>query len=175
MQPPQQASQQVSPEVQQLLDQLEPVACPPDIGFWPPAIGWWMLLAMAALLLALWIYRLILRHRRLQFKRDAQTLFDALPDDPGSELIFRTNEILKRAALQAQPVKKSEITQAFGQQWIELMHELNPAHPLPESCARALGDGGYDAVQDFNAGQLKAAAKEWVKTLPVKRGGKRNV
>ncbi|MGA9700461.1 DUF4381 domain-containing protein, partial [Pseudomonas sp.] len=32
------------------LDQLQPLIAPPAIGFWPPAPGWWLLLAVIPLL-----------------------------------------------------------------------------------------------------------------------------
>ncbi|WP_020409461.1 DUF4381 domain-containing protein [Hahella ganghwensis] len=89
--------------VQQL--QLNDVIEPSPISAWPPAPGWWLLLVLALLMLALGIYWLIRLRRHRTYRRRALTALEkcwqvhsAREDYPG----FRhaANLVLKRHCLQ---------------------------------------------------------------------------
>ena len=61
-------------EQQALLEQLRDVAAPAPVGWWPPAIGWWVLLAIVLLLLVLLFVlwkKFKTKHRKERWRRMA--------------------------------------------------------------------------------------------------------
>lgn len=53
---------QINPDVQALLDQLNDIALPAEPGWWPPALGWWVVL-FSLLLMCAAVYWLFSRYR----------------------------------------------------------------------------------------------------------------
>ncbi len=55
----------MNPEEQALLEQLKDVALPADPGWWPPAIGWWIVLLAALIIggIAFWLVKKQLEKR----------------------------------------------------------------------------------------------------------------
>lgn len=89
----------------ELLKQLRDIHLPAEPGWWPPAIGWW-LLALALATATAWLaWRLVARWRRYRPARTARALYRAVSRDLDAgtitpvQYLHRTSELLKRVAI----------------------------------------------------------------------------
>ncbi len=90
------------------LAQLNPLREPALLGWWPPAHGWWLLLALLLLGLCVTAWLLYLRHRRNAYRRLGLVKLDAifrqynLGGDTGAA-VSAINALLKSLAPIAHP------------------------------------------------------------------------
>ena len=88
-----------------LLQQLRDVHLPTVPGWWPPAIGWWLLAIVVAGVLAWMIWWLGARWRRFRPARTARALYRGISQELRSgsisptRYVHQTNELLKRFVL----------------------------------------------------------------------------
>ena len=88
-----------------LLQQLRDIHLPTVPGWWPPAIGWWLLAIVVAGALAWMIWWLGARWRRFRPARTARALYRGISQELRSgsisptRYVHQTNELLKRFVL----------------------------------------------------------------------------
>jgi hypothetical protein len=137
------AQPSMPPEAQQLLQEMHGIIAPTSVGWWPPAPGWWVL---GALLLAGAIVLVASRRRRQQrnaYKQVALTMFDALDRCTDQNLVSEANQLLKWTALKAFPEKQMQINPLFGDAWVDWLNQHSHTPIFTDTCADALGHGGY--------------------------------
>lgn len=85
------------------LDQLREIHTPPAPALWPPAPGWWLLMALAlvALMAALWLGRRY--RRRNRYRRQALQDLRALLAQPPGNPVAGMLTLVRRTALTANP------------------------------------------------------------------------
>ena len=102
------------------LANLHPLRQPELIGWWPPAPGWWLLLCLAVIAVALVIY-LVRRHQRKNaYRRHALHQLQALDaqyhaDNNAGEYLAHINALLKSVALLA--YSRSSVASQHGAAW----------------------------------------------------------
>ena len=144
---------------------LHPLRTPELIGWWPPAPGWWLLLALAILGMAALLYRVRARYRRKAYRREAlrklqdlETAFRAGCDP--QEHLLQLNALLKSVALAAYP--RREVAPSHGQAWCDF---LNAALPGSEKFDPAFATDAYRAEPpDIDMAALHRAAQTWIST-----------
>ena len=88
-----------------VLQQLRDIHLPVAPGWWPPAIGWWLLAILVAGVLAWMIWWLGARWRRFRPARTARALYRGISQELRSgsisptRYVHQTNELLKRFVL----------------------------------------------------------------------------
>ncbi len=88
----------------ELLQQLRDIHLPTAPGWWPPAIGWWLLATLAVALVTWLTLRFAARWRRFRPARAAQRLYRALVMElragriSPAQYVHQANELLKRLA-----------------------------------------------------------------------------
>lgn len=171
----------ITPEMQELLDQLHTIVVPQPVSMWPPAVGWWIL---AALLLALLAYAIlaVLRRRRYRLYRlEACAELDRLPDTPAPELAQQVSALLKRAALTAYPDDRNRIAGLYGTEWVRFLNHTCQQPAFSEISTRLLSGEVYRAAPTVDTRGLKQEAANWLKNhrkslgpvalLPESNGG----
>lgn len=147
-----------------LLEGLRDIHGVPELPWWPPAPGWWLL---AALLLAglVWLARLGLKRYRAGQRR--QRLLDFIdgieagidPHGAPGPYLASLNRVFKIVALQAFP--GAHCAQLAGQDWVGFVQDkLGGADAAPLA---ALADGPYRPAAEFDAGALTGLARQWVR------------
>lgn len=147
-----------------LLEGLRDIHGVPELPWWPPAPGWWLL---AALLLAglVWLARLGLKRYRAGQRR--QRLLDFIdgieagidPQVAPGPYLASLNRVFKIVALQAFP--GAHCAQLAGQDWVGFVQDkLGGADAAPLA---ALADGPYRPAAEFDAGALTGLARQWVR------------
>lgn len=123
---------------EQLLATLMHPAAPPPIPWWPPAPGWWGLMAVLGLVAMLVPWLLMRWRRRSAIKLRAQ---QALRDIPASltdqQWLTEVNSLLKRLLKQRGDLAA---TRLFGQAWLDYLcaHYPRPQRQSLEPLAAGL-------------------------------------
>ncbi len=101
----------LTPDMQQQLAQLRDIHLPQAIAWWPPALGWWLLLALLLLTAGAWGIR---HYRRRVLRASLAALAQLSPNvDDATRLASDLSQLLKRVGLYCgQPVANLS-----GQAW----------------------------------------------------------
>ena len=155
----------MNPQGTDILSQLRDIHGAPDVPWWPPAPGWWVL----AILLA-YVLFLLTRHfrqryrahkRKLQlinFIERVETAVDPLSEP--QEFLSRLNRIFKIVALRAFPENHCALMQ--GREWTEFL-QIKLGEQASGEELSALATGPYQPQPSFSADALSGLAKKWVK------------
>lgn len=136
-----------------LLDQLQPIILPEPVGLWPPAPGWWVLLALLAVIgYGLWRARVLLPKKAatdpaelpLDPLRQAALIELAQmpkPYDgaPAGAWLQQINGLLKRLCRNDYPYSQSHTLN--GRKWLAFLDNRCPAAGLTRWMI--LVEGGY--------------------------------
>lgn len=123
---------------------LKDIHLPPPPGIWPLAPGWWVLIAVAGLLLFIggrWLWR---RYRQRAYRRRLRVLFDqslASTADSATRLAI-ISQLLRRAARAA---SGDATGQLMGEPWLQFLDGEDPAKPFTQGPGRALLTGPFAA------------------------------
>lgn len=149
----------------ELLAQLRDIHATPELPWWPPAPGWW-LLALLTLGLLILIGRGLARRRVTRQRRRAllshlEALAEdhARRDDPQG-FLAEVNALLKLVALRAFPGEGCAGLR--GQAWVDfLSHRLRRADG-PGAFA-VLAEGPYRPAMEYDDAALYDAARDWIR------------
>ena len=107
------------------LANLHPLREPLAIGWWPPAPGWWLLLAITIAALVAAVYFLYRHYRANAYRRRALTALEQLRANfvehaDSRSYLSQTNALLKSVALIAYPQR--DIAALSGRQWLDFLN-----------------------------------------------------
>ncbi len=145
-----------------LLEQLAPLREPPAISWWPLAPGWWILLGLGVIGIAL-VARLYWRRRsHRQYRRVALAELQLLREN--QRAVDALNRLLKAAALRAYP--NQPVAALHGQSWLEFL-----CRTCPNMSMAQLQDleAPYQAHPPSINDSLFDAAERWLKRHEVSR------
>jgi len=94
------------------LSNLRDIIVPPDVSFWPPALGWWLVGAACAVAVGFAAAAVVRHWRRNAYRREA---LHALQTADASDI----SAILKRAALAAFP--RERVASLNGAAWLAFL------------------------------------------------------
>ena len=136
------------------LNDLRDIVVPDPVPFWPPAPGWFLLLAASLFIAIVWGWRARKKWRATAPYRDAlQRAHQAKTPD---ELA----EILRRVAFFAQP--RATVIELHGAAWLDwFATEFDT--PLPDSARAALASVYSGADADVEA--LRAYVDQWIREV----------
>ncbi len=145
--------------MQDNLPELRDIHLPEGVSFWPPAYGWWVLLAGIAVAAVLWtiIRRLIRRSR----KKYALRLLAQCPLND----IYAAREIskiLRRICV----LKYKSAAALFGQAWLDFLND-HCKHKLYGNAATLLLNAPYikPDSNDYNSNEvdeLREFCRDWI-------------
>jgi hypothetical protein len=128
---------------------LRDIHQPPAPSLWPPAPGWWLLLALVLVLFAgAWYWH----RRRLRKQRAIARLFDAAIAQSQSlpAQIAAMSELLRRAARR----RDAQADKFQGEAWLSFLDADDPRRRFSQGAGRLLLDGGFR--RDADAQQVAA-------------------
>ena len=145
---------------------LRDIHLPAPIGWWPPAPGWYAVLAAVVLLAALswWAWR---RWRRLTVKKLMVRQLDALAGSAVSqtEKLRQLALLLRRASLSAYP--REEVAGLTGVAWLKFLDRQLGDRRFSEGAGRLLLDAPYRREPEVDLDALLTLCREWAQRLPV--------
>lgn len=149
-----------------LLQQLRDVHLPNEVGWWPLAPGWWLLMLVTALLLA-WLLRKWLHWRQLnRYRKDAIAELNNLlhhwqQDGDTARYLQSAAAVLRRALLHLDGGKKS--VSLTGQHWVAALHSYTKI-TLSDSTIEALTIAGYQSNPEVEVAHVNRQLVDWLRT-----------
>jgi hypothetical protein len=128
--------------LQQLADIIEPAAPP----WWPPAVGWQLLGALALLIALALSIRAVRRYRRSAYRRAALAELAALPAPADAACITPLLTLLRRVALIAYP--RHQIAPLQGDAWLAFLEHTGQL-PIPAGCHALLLCAAYQSPRQL--------------------------
>jgi glucan phosphoethanolaminetransferase (alkaline phosphatase superfamily) len=146
------------------LANLKPLRVGEAIGWWPPAPGWWLLVGIVIVLLAVLAYLLRRHYKRNAYRRVALARLKSLHAayDTGrnsSDYLAQLNALLKSVALRAFP--REQVAAAHGSHWRAFLNAgLPPTLQFPADFDAA---AYQKSCPDIDVAQLQQAAQHWIR------------
>jgi hypothetical protein len=136
------------------LERLSDIALPAAVPWWPPAPGWYVLLALLAMVCAWLAVRAGKRWRADAYRRAA------LRELAAAQSAVAIAELLRRTALARVP--RAVIAELHGAQWLDWL-EARCAVAMPDAVRLMLGRGIYRApAAGADLRQLREYAARWI-------------
>ena len=157
----------MEPDITSLLEQqLRDIQTPAEIGWWPLAPGWWILLVLGLALLWVISYQIRRYIKSNKYRKSARSELDQLLSDwhlseDTPTFLAGCNALLRRIILSFghHGFKAS----ALGQQWSETLASLTPT-TLPPEVEQALTVECYRRQPNVDVEQLHSHLVQWLKT-----------
>lgn len=143
---------------------LHPLRSPELIGWWPPAPGWWIVLAASVLAMVIAAVLARRRYTRNAYRRHAlhqleraQRAYQA--DGDASHYMAQVNALLKSVALLVYP--RNTVAASHGGEWRAF---LNRGLPDALQLQSAFDDAAYQKnCPDLDLAQVHLAAQHWIR------------
>ncbi len=118
---------------------LRDIHIPEAISWWPPAIGWWIVLIVGiASFIALF---LLIKHRlRPTPVKSAKKLLQAIAEDTDSSDFAKLQKIsalLRRVAMSNAP--RQQAASLHGRAWLQYLDQSMPEQPFSHGAGQCLG------------------------------------
>jgi hypothetical protein len=144
---------------------LRDLHLPEPPGFWPPALGYW--LVAGAILACLLLCALYLRRRsRLRYRNQALKELKQLEQQQmtSSELLSALSRLLRRAAMAGFP--EYSCSSLTGERWLQFLDDKLKDKGFSEGAGSALATGPYQQQVEYDRAALLTLCRSWLRTLP---------
>lgn len=143
---------------------LRDIHLPPHTSWWPPAIGWWVLLGLVIALF--FVYKYLTKS---SLRKEATEVLDRIEREyhqhgDASESLRELSALLRRVVLSQQGSEKSAgIT---GQEWLKLLDKNLGESEFSEGAGQHLLTGPYDRFfEKQNVPEIIQLCRKWVSRL----------
>lgn len=146
---------------------LRDIHLPAPVGWWPPAPGWWVALALLAALIGLAVI-LVRRWRRQTLAKLGVAELKAIEeaDLPTSEKLRRLSILLRRVGLSAYP--RTDVAGLTGEAWLKWLDQALGRPDFSEGPGRLLLTGPYQRLAEAQLTGLFKVCRDWLQKLPGK-------
>ena len=156
---------------------LRDIHLPDSVSWWPPAPGWWTVLALfiAAVGLGLW-----LRRRRIQKQRSAkllslrhlQTMRNAFAEHGDCQrLTQELSALLRRATISV--YDREDTASLTGEAWLKFLDKNLGDRRFSQGPGRLLMEAPYQRRPSGDVSDLLRLCEAWIRSLPDKPAGGR--
>ncbi len=116
-------------------------------SFWPPASGFWILVALILMLLITATWCITQSRRRNAYRRAGLTLLES------ANTVYDINVVLKRVALAVFP--REQVAALHGENWIQFMQSTCPGEQFPTLSQSAEATPATESI--------RASARAWIR------------
>jgi Domain of unknown function (DUF4381) len=135
------------------LDRLHDIVTPPQIPWWPAALGWYVLAAILLVVVLVLVLRFWLRWRANANRREALRALDSAVE------VATIAALLRRTALAES--SRSEIAALTGNAWVDWLAARSP-EPVPPAIREQLVNGSYTPSTASDITAVRAWAGRWI-------------
>ncbi len=151
------------------LSQLRDIHLPAAVPWWPPAPGWWGLLALA-LIAASVAYAVYARRRHNRWRGGALTALARLRNETPERLLRELSVLLRRVAVSRYP--RQDVAALTGEAWLAFLDRtLGEGMAFRSGVGQVLRSGPYAHHAEVDAAALIDLCERWIKRLPAHRQG----
>ena len=152
------------------LADLHDLHLPEPIGWWPPAPGWWLLLALLVLLV-IGISFILRQRKRSLLKRltlaELGKLREEYRQTADSLLTIKQLSILlRRFCISYQP--RTDAAALTGDDWLRHLDRLGDCQDFTSGVGRLLAFGPYQQQPETDMIPLLELCDSWLKKLPTR-------
>ena len=158
---------------QQNTDSLRDIHLPDAISWWPPAIGWWILLALviAAFILIPKLYR---RMTYTPLNKVANSTFNNIVDKYNennnvSDFVIQTSQFLRQTAMSY--CGREEVAQLTGEKWVQALNSITEQDYFNDDIKQNLVNAPYQKNITIDTEQFINAVQSWLEELPKQSRG----
>ncbi len=155
--------------------QLHDIHLPGSASFWPPALGWWLLLAIL-FFLTIWLFLKNQKRKKIQQKKKLvlkklDVLIDNIKKNATNESVAEVNTLLRQLALNTYP--RADIASLTGVDWLKFLDVSGNTKEFTRGAGRVLIEAPYQAndLRNFNQDEFLSLIKKWVTKSAKKWGG----
>lgn len=146
---------------------LREIHLPDAINWWPPAIGWWLVL-LTCLFLA-WLVHYLTRPTAI--KTAKKQLLEIKQDNSSEDIdkLVKISELLRRVAISNSP--RSECASLTGQAWLEYLDKTLKNNPFTQGAGQYLANAHFKKIPDNNIDITKIIniCEKWLKAQKNKK------
>lgn len=155
------------------LAQLRDIHAPAAVEAWPPAIGWWILAALAVLAVVGLIAWLYVRWQRNRYRREALAQLELYFTDFETDgdlhaYLDRSSKLLKLTALTRYP--RTSVAPLTGEAWVRFLDRSADTNEFSMGAGQVLISASYEPDPKVDVHDLHELAAYWIKQhgdLPV--------
>ena len=155
---------------EQNTDSLRDIHLPDAISWWPPAVGWWVLLALT-IVAFIFISKLYRRITYTPLNKVVDNTFKNIiaeykKNNNESDFIIKTSQFLRQTAMSYSG--RNNVAQVTGEQWIQTLNNLTEENYFNEKIKKTLINAPYQKDINIDAEQLINTIQNWLDKLPKK-------
>ena len=158
----------------ELLAQLADIHLPEPVSYWPLAIGWWILIAIALVLLALLFRKFASRARQHKIYRCAlaelENCYDSYShadptviDQSKLDYVNQFNTVIRRVALVHYP--QTNAASLDGASWLDFIRQKGESFLMTDDIAAALQHGRFQTKCDVDVDAMQSFGRQWIESL----------
>jgi hypothetical protein len=152
--------------MEDLLLQLKDISPPHSPGWLPPAPGWWFVIAILCLSIAIWL--IVRQRRRLTYFRLAMAQLDQLTvayksDCNTLKLAMGLSRWIRQVALLAYPQR--QVAGLTGARWVSFLEEPMTGRDFTEGPGYIFAGAVYAGDVDVEAPDLLNLCRRWLITI----------
>ncbi|MBL4572044.1 MAG: DUF4381 domain-containing protein [Gammaproteobacteria bacterium] len=159
---------------EELLAQLADIHLPEPVSNWPPAIGWWILAAIALVLLVILFRNFANRQRQQKICQYAvaelQRCYDSYSQvDPANivqsklDYVNQFNTVIRRVALVHYP--QANAASLDGASWVDFIRQKGESSLMTDDIATALQYGRFQTQCDVDVDAMQRFGQQWIESL----------
>lgn len=151
---------------------LRDIHLPDPISWWPPAPGWWLLLGLLLVLVALsFLFSHLWRRGRL--RREARAVLEQIQNryaqqGDGQQLAVDLSVLLRRIAISRYP--QAEVAGLTDAEWLGFLDQgiaqSKVSNGFSQGVGRVLVEAPYRPDMKIDAEDLLLLCQSWVQALP---------
>lgn len=158
---------------EQNTDSLRDIHLPDAISWWPPAIGWWILLALV-IAGFIFIPKLYRRITYTPLKMVANNTFKNIiaeykENNDESNFVIQTSQFLRQTAMSY--CGRNNVAQVTGDKWVQTLNNITEENHFNEKIKQTLVNAPYQKDINIDAEQLINTIQNWLDKLPKKPKG----
>jgi len=151
-------------------DSLRDIHLPDAISWWPPAIGWWILLALI-ILTFIFLPKLYRRITYTPLKKVANSTFQNIvvrynESNNSLNFVHETSQFLRQIAMSY--CGRENIAQLTGEQWVQALNNITEHDHFKDDIKQILLNAPYQKNINLDVEQLIIVVENWLSDLPKK-------
>jgi Domain of unknown function (DUF4381) len=152
---------------------LKDIHLPDAISWWPPAIGWWLLVLLIPTLLVFsyWLYKRLTRKTALKTAKRTLAAIKLNTELDNTQKLRELSILLRRVAVSLAP--RTEVASLTGYLWLAFLDQSLSGAPFSQGGGQVLITAPYrnTAPSDQEITILFSLSEEWLKaqTKPAKK------
>ena len=151
------------------LQQLKPLHLPPDPSWWPPAIGWWILLLVLIILTGWTVYKMAKFFRAMRPVRHGKYLLSDLYASlklghiSDEDFVHLSNQLIKRVLVPG--LGKIRYSKLSGSQWLAELDSISGSNSFSQGAGKVLGNERFTENFSVDSDKLYLALNQLLKCI----------